>query len=239
MAETAIAAVAVNVATQVAGKAANLYNQADEPTKTRIATSVGAGTLGIGAVAGLPRTLILAAINFFILSAIFIGTLFARYRALFRAGDASYENYTRNAFLRGMGLALAAAVIFAITDFLSGGTASLVMLLVYPLAGIGMLILSLIAPSFLNDITEPDPNNPDATRSRISAFRLWSVAFWPIFIIGMLVSLLIGGLVAYLGTKISRLVLDMLGKLAGSTGGQSTTGGLASSLGSLFSSVNV
>lgn len=233
MAETVITSVATQVASEVAGRTASLYNQSDESTKDRVATGVGLGTLGLSNIASFPRTLIFAAINFFILSVIFVSTLMAKLRALYRAGDQTQENYVRNAFIRGLGFALIATVIFAVVDFLSGGVATVVMFILYPLAGVAMLVLSLIAPSFLNDITEqrdlPEGapvDTPRETVSRISAYRLWSVVFWPLFIIAMIVSLAMGALISYLGVRISRLALDMLAGLASNQSGALNLGKL-------------
>lgn len=220
MAEAVIGAVTTQVVTQVAGETASLYNQADEATKDKVATGVGLGALGLSNIGGLPRILIFAAINFFILSVIFVSTLLAKLRALYRTGDETQENYTRNAFLRGIGFAFIATAIFAVVDFLSGGVATMVMFILYPLVGVSMLVLSLIAPTFLNDITETPGTTPTTeTISRISAYRLWSVVFWPLFIIAMLVSLAMGALISYVGVKISRLVLDMLAGLAANQNG--------------------
>lgn len=211
MTEISIASVATQVATEVADKAADLYIQSDNSTKSR-----GGGLVY---VAPFSRTLVFAAINFFILAGIFIGTLVAKLRIQYQPG----ENYVRDAFVRGIGSALIATGVFVVIDILSGGFATLVMLAVYPLAGVTMLVLSLIAPLFLNDITEIRIVNGTEQRetvSRISAFRLWSVSFWPWFIIGMLVALAFNALLSYLGTKISRVAVDILSNIASpSTGG--------------------
>lgn len=153
----------------------------------------------------LPRTLAFTAINFFILAGIFIGTLLAKFKIQYDLGDLSQTNYMKNAFIQGLGLAITASAVFAVIDILSGGFAVFVMFAIYPLVAVTMLVLSLIAPSFMNDIS-----NTENTAIRISAFRLWSYAFWPWFVIGMLLSLVLNAIISYLGEKISRIALDML-----------------------------
>ena len=220
MTEAVIASVASQVASKVTGETSNMYVQSDNTIKNRNSTGLGLGSLGLNTVTGFSRTLIFAAINFFILSVIFVTLLLSKLRTLYEAGDEARENYIKESLIKGVGLALVAAGVFAVVDFISGGVATLIMFIIYPLAGISMLILSLIAPVFMNDITEEIPNlgsgSPNAGEmiSRISSYRLWSVSFWPIFIIGMLISLALGALISYLGVKISRLALDMITNLA-------------------------
>lgn len=238
MAEAAIISGVLQAGQQVVGKAADFYNQADEATKAKIAKGAQLAQVGGQYASGIGRALIFAAINFFILAVIFVSTLIAKNKALFRAGDKAQENYIKNSFLKGLGLALVAAAVFFFVDIFSGGIATIVMFIIYPLAGIATLVLSLIAPSFLIDISE---TKADVKVTRISGYRLWSVAFWILFVIGMIVALAIGGLLTYIGTRFTRVALDALGKVAGTngsgSGGSGLLSGLGSSLGSLLSKV--
>jgi hypothetical protein len=154
-------------------------------------------------------SLLIAAINFFILAGIFIGTLIMKLRAQYLSGDEEQVDYVKNAFLRGLMLSLIATVSFFVVDFISGGFASLLIMAIYPLAGISMLVFSLMKPSYLFDITEGD-------MSRISAYKLWSISFWPLFIVGMIVALSLGALTTYIGSKISRIILDTLVSISSS-----------------------
>ena len=64
----------------------------------------------------------------------------------------------------------------------------------------------MIAPSFMNDIHE---EKDGVQVSRISAYRLWSVSVWTIFILGMALSLILAGVAAYIGTNIVKVVGDV------------------------------
>lgn len=158
----------------------------------------------------IPAYLLSAAINFFILGFIFVATLAAKYKALLAAGDQAYVSYMKSAFLKGLGFALIAAVTIFVIDIISGGFASLVMVPVYVLAGIATLILSLIAPPFLQDVTE---TRNGVQVSRISGYKLWSVSFWPLFVVGMLVALSLGAFASYIGNKLSTVVIDTINSI--------------------------
>lgn len=143
-----------------------------------------------------------AAINFFILSCIFILTLRARLKNLYLEGDKEQVSYNMNAFIWGIIYALIAAVAIFVIDIISGNFATLMMIPVYLLSGLSMLILSLIAPSFLSDV---------------SAYKLWSISFWPIFIVGMLIALTLGAFTSYLGARFSKFLLTTVSRIV-STG---------------------
>lgn len=207
MATAVVAPIVIDAAGRVAGVAADAYVKADEGTKTAIVSGLNVAGRSIVGAANIPFFLISAFINFLILGFIFVLTLYYRGRGQFEAGNARAANYVRDAFLKGLGLALAAAATIFIVDFISGGFASLVMFAVYPLAGIGMLILSIIKPAFLNDITGEVDGVPVA---RGSAFRYFSVVFWPLFILGMIVALAFAALTTYLGIKFSKGAIDLL-----------------------------
>lgn len=158
----------------------------------------------------IPMYLLSAVINFFILTFIFVATLYTKLKALYQAGDQGQVSYTKNAFLRGIGLALIAAVIIFIIDIISGGFASLLMIPVYVFAGIATLVLSLIAPTFLQDVTETK-NGIEV--SHISGYKLWSVSFWPIFTVGMLIALALGAFSTYIGNKLSGIILNTINSI--------------------------
>ncbi len=206
------------------------YTSAPESTKQKIQFGVDALSQTGSRILKLPFILLSAAINFFILAFIFILTLRAKLKALFEAGDESQKDYMRNAFLRGLGYALIAAVVLFISDLISGGYASMFMFMIYPLAGVGTLILSIIQPSFLMDISEPNPDVPGETRGRISGFRLWSMSFWTIFILGMVAAIAVGLVAARIGNKLSRSFFDLMAGIA--SGG----GNLSPELSGLFQS---
>jgi len=145
------------------------------------------------------RTLLFAAFNFFILTVIFVSTLMSKLHSLSKERGDTRRLYIVDAFIKGVSLALIATGVFAVIDFISGGIATLIMFVVYPLTGVSMLILSLINPPFLRDTT-----------AKTSSYMLWSVSFWPIFIIGMIMSLAFGALISYLGTKMSHLAMSMI-----------------------------
>lgn len=201
-----------------AQQALGAYSRAPEETKRKINFGIDIFQQTGSRILKVPIMLLSMAINFIILAFIFILTLRAKLKALFDAGDASQRDYMRNAFLRGLGYALLASVILFVSDLISGGYATLFMLLIYPLAGIGTLILSIIQPEFLNDITEPDPDVPGGTRSRISGFRLWSISFWSIFILGMVAAIAVGLVAARIGNKLSRSFIDLVAGIAGGGG---------------------
>jgi hypothetical protein len=229
-----MATVVASVAPVVAERAATFYTNLDEPTQERIATGINLFGRGISTVSTIPLMLVSLIINFILLAFIFILTLYLRNRALFQAGDVAYVNYVRNAFLQGLGWALAASVTIFVIDLISGGFASLVMIAVYILAGIGMLLLSLINPSFLNDITETvEVNGEQVTRSRTSAYRFWTISFWPIFVIGMLAALGLGAATTYVSNKFSKNVLDLLASVAVTNNTGTATPVNLSNLGSL------
>jgi len=178
----------------VAGKAAEMWSAMPESTKM----GIGAGLEFTGGTLkrffGLPLTIVMSIVNFVVLSIIFIWTMYLKLGNI------------REAFLKGIGFALAATFIFAVTNFLSGGFAAIILLFVYPLAAFGMWILSLIAPSFMDDIHE---EKDGVQVSRISAYRLWSISFWTIFILGMILSLILAGVSAYIGTSIAKRIGDV------------------------------
>lgn len=198
----------------VAERAANIYTGLEEPQKQRVATSINLLGRGLGTISTIPFMIVSAIINFFILAFIFVITLFLRNRALFQAGNKDRMNFIRDSILMGIGLALAAIAVIFVVDLISGGFASIVMVGVYVLSGVGALILSLIRPSFLNDIikTVDVDGTPTITMgtNRISAYRIWSIVFWPLFIIGMLASLALGAATTYVSNKFSKNILDLL-----------------------------
>ena len=148
----------------------------------------------------ISRTLVFGAINFFILSVIFV------YTYMRKIGYTSIKD----ALLKGIGFALIATGLFMIVDILSGGIAIMMMFLLYPLIGITMIVLSLISPVFLRDISE----NEDGEKTQISLFQLWSVSFWSIFLIGMLISLGLGALISYIGSRVSKIAMEMITTIA-------------------------
>lgn len=191
------------------------YNELPPETKNKIFLGVDFLNQGGSRVLKLPYMLVAAAFNFFILAVIFVLTLRAKLKALFDAGDQSQSNYMRNAFLKGLGLALVAVSIIFISDLISGGFASMFMIFIYPLAGIATLIMSFISPSFLEDIRE---TNEDGTIiSRISGFRLWSISFWTIFALGMVAAIVVGLVLARVGNKLTRGVFDLVSSMVGDT----------------------
>jgi len=140
---------------------------------------------------GIARILIGSIVNFFILSAIFITTLIVRDKDIYKA------------FLYGIGLSLIAVSIYAACDYLSGGIATIIMFVVYPLVLIGSLIIYLISPTFLYDKI-----------NGISGYRIWSIIFWPIFILAMFISLILGMAVTYLSKKMSDIILNVISLVA-------------------------
>lgn len=206
-----MATVIAQAAPVIAERAATIYTGLEEPQKQRVATGVNLLGRGLTTVSTIPFMIVSAIANFFILAFIFILTLFLRNRALFQAGDERRANYVRDSLLLGAGLALGATAVIFVIDLLSGGFASLVMIGVYIIAGVGTLILSLIRPSFLNDITETtEVNGEQTTVGRTSAYRNWSIAFWPTFAIGMLAALALGAATTYVSNKFSKNILDLL-----------------------------
>lgn len=178
----------------VATEAAKMWSTMPDNIKQ----GIGAGLEFTGGTlkrfVGLPITIVMSVINLIVLSIIFVWTMYLKLGNM------------RDAFLKGIGFALAATVIFAITNFLSGGFAAIILFFVYPLAAFGMWILSLIAPSFMDDIHE-EKNGVEV--SRISAYRLWSISFWTIFILGMILSLILAGVASYIGANVVKVVGDV------------------------------
>lgn len=230
-----MASVIATTAPVVAEKVATVYTNLPEPTKAKVATGVNLFGKGLGTISSLPFMIVTAIANFLILSFIFILTLFFRNRALFRTGDIRYANYVRDALLQGFGWALVATATIFVIDLITGGFASIAMVGVYILAGVAMLILSLIKPPFLNDINETvtGPDGNTVVVSRGSAYRYWSVSFWPLFIVGMLTALALGALTVYISNKFSKNVLDLLAMVATSTNSgtaTNTTGTIAGAI---------
>lgn len=171
------------IALELAKGAGQVYAGLDEKAKTGIwagLTSLGFAT---GAVISIPVALISTIINVIILSIIFTITLYRKYAAQIRRGQVTMRNPAGQAIARGLGLALLAGVILFGASMATGGLASMAMLLVYPIAGLFTGIGTLINPGFLQDVAATSTE-----AGYISGFTRWSLAFWPVFLITMIIS---------------------------------------------------
>lgn len=155
----------------------------------------------------IPMMALSAAINFIILSIIFGFLIYFREKAQYESGDISKKSYTSHAIWKGLLLGLLAAGIIFITDLMTGGFMTLVMFIVYPAALIGMLLLSIWNPAALNDI------NILGGKSRTSAFKYFSISFWACFAVGFVVAISLGLFSAYLGYKLSDVILNAMSNL--------------------------
>lgn len=150
----------------------------------------------------IPSMILSAVINFVILAIIFVLTLWFRNRALYDVGFRD-EDYARDAFVTGIALALAASAILLLVDIITGGLGSVMMVGVYALTVVAALILYIASPKALRD-----------TPDDISLYRLWSVSFWIIFIVGMVVAISLSLFTSYLSKKFTALVLELVDNIA-------------------------
>jgi len=106
------------------------------------------------------------------------------------------------AVLRGITLALIATVVTLVIDLITGGLGTLMLLPIYIFSAILLLILSIVRPRML----EKDDG-------QLSGFYLVSFSFWPIFIIGMIIALVMGLSLTYLASRFSSSIMDMVNNL--------------------------
>lgn len=188
-----IAATALPILQQVGTEAGKLYSGLDEGKKTGLwATITGAG-LAARSLVSIPLNLLLTMINVVILTIIFTWSLYRKYRAQINRGQETMTNPFGRAFGRGIALAMGAGLVLFIAGTLTGGLAAVAMLAVYPLAGIVTGVGSLIDIEAFHDFqAEGD------LAGYTSGFTRWNIAFWPVFIIAMLASI-----VAYMGMNVA------------------------------------
>lgn len=154
-------------------------------------------TEGWTRIYGVIWMVISAVVNFIILSFIFISTMYVRMIQL--KEDISMIDV----FARGIFLALSATMILFIVDITSGGFGTLIMIIVYPIAFVVSIIMSLLAPTIIYD-----------RDTYISSYRIWTISFWSIFIVGMIVALSLGIFLSYIGTKFSTVLMGLLDDMA-------------------------
>ena len=218
-------AILSTVLPEVASSAGAVYERLGTKGQTGLAAGISALGLGANAIVTLPVIIIGTIINFVIMAVIFVFTLYAKYRAQVERGVREMENPFSQALLRGLGLALAASVVLFIANLVTGGLASIVMIGVYIIAGIGYGILSLANFEFMNDVP---PTEDDEEPGYTSAFRKWSITFWVTFLVGMFIAVGATLAMGVLGTKLLGDIaaplasnLGMSGKFISGLGGKS------------------
>lgn len=157
----------------------------------------------------ISRTLFYAAINFMVLTAIFISTL------VYKIG------YSYEVLFQGINLALLATFIYVVVDMISDGFASMMLIGVYPLSILSMMVLSLVNPVCIHDLDD-----------RTSTYRLWSISFWIWFLIGMVVAVSFKILLIYMSRRISYLTKSILSDIGNSISNNRSPMNLSSILGS-------
>ncbi len=188
-----LAATALPILGQAGLEAGKLYSGLDEGKKTGLWAAVTGAGLATKAALSIPLNLLLTMINVVILTIIFTWSLYRKYKAQIDRGQVTMTNPFAQAFGRGIALAMGAGLVLFIAGTLTGGLAAVAMLAVYPLAGIVTGVGSFINIEAFHDV-QPEGDMPGYT----SGFTRWNIAFWPVFIIAMLASI-----VAYLGMNIA------------------------------------
>jgi hypothetical protein len=103
------------------------------------------------------------------------------------------------AFQKGILLALIATIVIVIVDIISGGLSMMVILPIYGFSVMMAMVLYLVQPKF---IMREDGS--------VSGFDLMNVAFWPVFVIGMMIALILGISLTYIGSRFSKSVLELI-----------------------------
>src|SRR5688572_15194603 len=136
-----------------------------------------------------PTIIVGACVNFIGISVV-ITTIMSRSRPFMEA------------VMYGIALALVATVVILIVDLMTRGLATRMMFMVYGFTLVLMLVLVIVRPSF---VLKADGS--------LSGFYLVNFSFWPVFITGMLISLMLAIAVTFLSSRFSSSIMSMVDNL--------------------------